>query len=172
MGSLLLDAATVARNAGVELRPKGSRWWARCPIHGEKTASLCFYPDGRCHCFGCGFDGDAADLYAALHGVSLAEALRAVKGDYRPMKLKQPTAEDLYRKLEAWKSGKWAEACQALHHALATICALENAHSPSQLMCMEAFWTSVDQMASANDTLNLLDSATMAQLLKMCVEDE
>lgn len=172
MEPLSLDAATVARNAGVELRAKGSRLWARCPIHGEKTASLCFFLDGRCHCFGCGFDGDAADLYAALHGVPLAEALRICKGRAYEPKPMGPTAADLRRKLNAWKGEKWAEACKELHAATAALIELEAKNTPADLADMATFWEVVDRLATANDTLNLLESADMAQLLKMCVEDE
>ena len=35
----------------------------------------------------------------------------------------------------------------------------------------EAYWNAVDRMAAAKDTLSLLESADMAQLLKMCAED-
>ena len=172
MEPLSLDAATVARNAGVELRAKGSRLWARCPIHGEKTASLCFFPDGRCHCFGCGFDGDAADLYAALHRVPLAEALRICKGGPYEQKPMGPTAADLRRKLNAWKGEKWTEACKEMHAATAALVELEAKHAPANLADMDTFWEVVDRLATAKDTLNLLESADMAQLLKMCVEDE
>lgn len=165
-------AYDIALSAGLQLRRNGARFWTCCPIHEEKTASLCFYPDGRCHCFGCGFDGDAADLYAALHGVSLAEALRIVKGGNHSRIPRAPTAADLRRKVETWKSAKWAEACRALHSAQAAISELEKTHTPEQLVELEAFWAAIDQKAVANDTLNLLDSASPAQLLKMCAEDK
>lgn len=159
-----LDAATVARNAGIHLRPSGSRLWACCPLHGEKMPSMCFFPDGRFHCFGCGAHGDAADLYAALHNVPLAEALRICRGGSYTPKPKGPTAADLHRKLEAWKSAKWSQACQQLHEATS---ALEQL-TPEQ---PEAYWNAVDRMAAAKDTLSLLESADMAQILKMCAED-
>lgn len=168
---LKLDAATVARNAGFDLRAKGSRLWACCPLHGEKTASLCFYPDGRFHCFGCGAHGDAADLYAALHGVTLAEALRICKGQSNAPKPKGPTAEDLRRKLDAWRSAKWTETCKELHAAQATMSELERRYTVAKLATLPEFWEAVERKATANDTLNLLDTASMAQLLKMCTED-
>lgn len=171
--TFLLDAAAVARNAGLPLRQKGARLWTCCPLHGEKTPSMCFFPDGKYHCFGCGAHGDAADLYAALHGVSLAEALRAVKGEARPApKPKALTAAGLHRKLHEWKSERWTQACHELHEAEATIAELEGKNSPNQLAGLPAFYEAVSRKAAANDTLNLLDSATMAQLLKMCAEDK
>ena len=75
-----ISAADVARREGLSLHRKGAKEWACCPLHGEKTASLCFYEDGRWYCFGCHQHGDAVDLYAALHGVSSLDAARALAG--------------------------------------------------------------------------------------------
>lgn len=170
MDARSLDAAQVARDAGMELRQNGSRFWACCPIHGEKTASMCFYPDGRFHCFGCGADGDAADLYAALHGVPLAEALRVCRGENYTPKPRGPSAADLRRKLDAWKGAKWAQACKELHAATADMIELER--TPAQLAELDSFWEAADRLATAKDTLNLLESADMAQLLKLCAEGQ
>ena len=143
------EAATVARNAGLDLRRKGSRLWTRCPIHGEKTASMCFFPDGRFHCFGCGADGDAADLYAALHGVPLAEALRVCRGEsYTP---KRKTSAELTReKVERWYAAEWAMACREKHAAMAS---MEQAAPDSA-----SFWKHAKRHAEAEDRLNHLDS--------------
>jgi len=166
------EAISIAQKAGLILHQKGTRFWTCCPLHGEKTPSMCFFPDGKYHCFGCGAHGDAADLYAALHGVSLAEALRIVKGEsFRPAP-RAPTAADLRRKVEAWKSWKWAQACAELHEAQAVMIQIENTHTAAQLMTLDAYWEAIDRMAAANDTLNLLESASPAQLLKMCAEDK
>ena len=75
-----ISAADVARREGLHLRRRGAKEWACCPLHGEKTASLCFYEDGRWYCFGCHRHGDAVDLYAALHGISSLEAARTLAG--------------------------------------------------------------------------------------------
>lgn len=172
MDALSLDAATVARNAGIDLRAKGSRLWACCPIHGEKTPSLCFFPDGRFHCFGCGADGDAADLYAALYGVTLAEALRVCRGKEYEARPRRSTAADLRRKLNEWKGDWWSKACKELHAATATMIKLEQLNTPEQLWKLEQYWEAADRLATAKDTINLLESADMAQLLKMCAEDQ
>lgn len=76
-----IASADVARNAGLDLRRHGGREWTCCPLHGEKTASLCFYPDGGWYCFGCHAGGDAVDLYSALHHVSAGEAARELTGE-------------------------------------------------------------------------------------------
>lgn len=165
-------AHDVASSAGLQLRRNGSRFWTCCPIHGETKPSMCFFPDGRFHCFGCGAHGDAADLYAALHGVPLAEALRIVKGGSHSPAPRAPTAADLRRKVGAWKNARWAKACTALHEAREAMRYLESIHPAARLAELDSYWSAVDQAAAANDTLNLLESASPAQLLKMCAEDK
>ena len=72
------SSADVARNAGLALKRHGDREWTCCPLHSEKTASLCFYPDGGWYCFGCHAGGDAVDLYAALYTVTRVEAASGI----------------------------------------------------------------------------------------------
>lgn len=76
-------SADVARQEGLQLRQHGSRSWTCCPLHQEKTPSLCFYPDGGWYCFGCHAGGDAVDLFAALHHTTRAEAARTLAGSDR-----------------------------------------------------------------------------------------
>lgn len=158
------SALDVARAAGLELRQRGGRHWARCPLHGERTASFCIFTDGKWKCFGCGAHGDAADLYAALHGVSLAEALRACKGEWR--REKRPSAYELRRVCEEWRGRKWAEACERLHAAQGLMDALERKCPPSVLMILPVFWDAVAVKARANDTLNMLGSMKPEQMLR------
>ncbi|MCI5956592.1 MAG: CHC2 zinc finger domain-containing protein [Clostridiales bacterium] len=160
-----MTALDVAAGYGLPLRQKGARYWARCPLHGEKTASLCFFPDGRWYCFGCHRHGDAADLYAALYGVPLAEALRAVKGTERPRGPYKPTAAELRRRVEDWKGERWAEACEQKHAARAIMMMLEKEGAG-----LDSYWRAARQAGDAEDALNLLESATPAQLLKMMAE--
>ena len=170
MESGILDSLSVARDYGLSLRQKGSRFWVCCPLHREETPSLCFFPDGRWRCFGCGAHGDAADLYMALYGVSLAEALRICRGENHPPKPKLPTVADLRRKLEAWKAGKWTAACKELHAATASMVELEKRYTSDQLVNMDVFWAAAERLAVAKDVLTLLEAATPAQLLRMIAE--
>lgn len=158
-----MTALDVAAAYGLPIHQKGSRHWARCPIHGEKTASLCFFPDGRWYCFGCHQYGDAADLYAALYGVPLGQALRAVRGDcHQPQK---PTAAELRRRVQVWKGQRWADACGAKHAGRALM-GISEALGGNDA----AFWQGAKMAADAEDALLLLESATPAQLLKMTAE--
>lgn len=79
-----IPAYAVALNAGLRLRQNGARYWARCPFHNEKTASLCFFPDGGYKCFGCGAAGDSINFAASLYGLTMAEAARKINGNYAP----------------------------------------------------------------------------------------
>lgn len=161
-----MTALDVAAAYGLPIHQKGGRHWARCPIHGEKTASLCFFPDGRWYCFGCHQHGDAADLYAALYGVPIGQALRAVRGDRLEYQPKKPTAAELRRRVQAWKGQRWAEACGAKHAGRALM-------GISQALGRDdaAFWQGAKMEADAEDVLLMLESATPAQLLKMAAED-
>jgi len=50
---------------------------ANCPLHPDENASLAIYADGHAHCFGCNWHGrDCIDMYAALHKLTTAEALK------------------------------------------------------------------------------------------------
>lgn len=169
----MLTALDVAAGYGLPLRQKGSKYWACCPLHGEKTPSLCFFPDGRWYCFGCHQYGDAVDLYAALYDVPTRDALRIVKGDspgYSPAQNRRQTAAQLRRKVEEWKADQWTEACKRKFLAQRIMGLLESSFSPETLP--ELFWLAAAMDAKANDTLDLLESASPAQLLRMAAKDK
>ncbi len=62
-----------------EVQRAGGDWVARCPVHGERTASLHVYAgretDGKPYqCFGCGWHGDQIDLVQAVENLTWREA--------------------------------------------------------------------------------------------------
>jgi DNA primase len=76
------DTETLCKQyLGLSFTSKGRRKWALCPVHGEKTASLCLFPDGKLKCFGCHFTGDGFDIIAAVTGEPLAAVIRKVAAD-------------------------------------------------------------------------------------------
>lgn len=81
-----VTAREVAEREGIQLHQQGTRWWACCPLHGERTASLMFDDDGGWHCFGCGAGGaDGTSILAALRGIRQGEAARLLAGQgYEP----------------------------------------------------------------------------------------
>jgi len=74
-----LDLLELARRY-TDLKRCGREWWARCPIHGERTASFKVNPERqRFHCFGCGAKGDVIDLVAAIEGLDTKGTLRRLR---------------------------------------------------------------------------------------------
>ncbi len=67
------------RRDGRELRRTGTRWYALCPFHDEKSAS-CHVDDrrGTFFCFGCGAKGDVFGYWEMTRGVGFKEAAGAL----------------------------------------------------------------------------------------------
>lgn len=87
--SALFDAVrgvsciSAAEKLGWPLRRHGNRAWARCPFHGERTASLCLYDGDRgFYCYGCHTGGDAVRLYAKALNLSPLDAARQLAADF------------------------------------------------------------------------------------------
>ena len=60
----------------MELRPKGTTHWARCPFHGEKTASFSVNRNLQIYkCFGCGESGDVIKFVEKYESLTFMEAL-------------------------------------------------------------------------------------------------
>lgn len=77
-----IPSSEAAARLGLPLTRRGARHWACCPMHGERTPSLCFYPDGRYHCFGCHASGTTVDLYMALCGLDALAAAKQAAADF------------------------------------------------------------------------------------------
>lgn len=87
------DGADLAEIVGryVDLRNVGSEWLGLCPFHGEKTPSFRVVPRKQfCHCFGCGWHGDAIDLIQQLDGVSFREACERLGAKAAPVERDRP----------------------------------------------------------------------------------
>ena len=67
----------------VELKKKGSLYWACCPIHKEKTPSFCVNPArGTWHCFGCGKGGNVIGFLMEHEAMTFPEAVRTLAKQY------------------------------------------------------------------------------------------
>ena len=63
----------------VELKPKGRRLWACCPLHGEKTPSFSVSPDKQLfYCFGCHAGGTSIDFTMAYFHESSVDAAKRI----------------------------------------------------------------------------------------------
>jgi len=47
----------------------------RCPFHSDRTASMCLYPNGGFHCFGCGAHGNNAIDFCIKMGYDFKQAV-------------------------------------------------------------------------------------------------
>jgi DNA primase len=80
-----IDLAALVRSEGIEVIKRGNKRLACCPIHNEKTASFCIFPDGHAKCFGCGWYGDAVDLVQILYGLTFKGALQHLGINQEPL---------------------------------------------------------------------------------------
>lgn len=142
-----------AEREGIHLRMRGGRAWACCPLHGEKTPSLCFYPDGRWYCFGCHRGGDAVDFLAALRGTDRLQAARILAGSDALPRRSLPPARPRQRPfltLPDEDGFTWERLC-ALRHAAEEIIALEGKDTAR-------LWQAVGARSAAEERLdNLLE---------------
>ena len=109
-----IPASEAARREGIQLTRRGSREWACCPFHGEKTASMMFDENGKWHCFGCGQGGDAIAFTAKLHNLKPYEAAQRLVGEYGenlpPAPMEKPAGNTLLSRLETWFKEEWDAA--------------------------------------------------------------
>ena len=68
--------------AGITINRSG---FARCPFHGEKTASMKVYSDASkgFHCFGCGCGGDVIDFAQLWYGTDFRQTIRKLNDDFQ-----------------------------------------------------------------------------------------
>jgi len=50
-----------------------------CPFHQDDHASMALYPDKHAFCYGCQYRGDLIDVFAALHNLTVQEAMREMR---------------------------------------------------------------------------------------------
>lgn len=112
-----VDLPDVAQRAGLSLLRRGSRLWACCPLHSERTPSFVIYDDGRWYCHGCHAGGDAVDLVARMRGIGPLDAARWLDATYNLHLFdSQPNAAEVHRRVDAAKAeqarldafGTWA----------------------------------------------------------------
>jgi len=74
------DIIFAIEKEGIELKQKGRRFWALCPLHSEKTPSFMVDPEKQTfHCFGCQKGGDVITFIQELKGFSFPDALKYLK---------------------------------------------------------------------------------------------
>ena len=95
-----------------DLERFGGNGWltGRCPLpnHEDREPSFYVYGDGRAHCYGCGFHGDIFDLFRAVEGGELWEAMISLAQRYDIGLPKRPDRwhrwhSEKYRRLNAMR---------------------------------------------------------------------
>ena len=67
----------VIRAYGIDVKKKGSKSWACCPFHHEKTPSFAISPeDGFYYCFGCHESGDSIKFIEKMENVKASSFAR------------------------------------------------------------------------------------------------
>ena len=193
-----VSALEAAEKLGVLVKRKGRRAWVCCPIHHERTPSLCFYEDGGWHCFGCRQGGDSIAFYAAYLQLSQLDAAKRLAEDFHladyhasvgksGMEDVSPSlykdlaektnqnislqARELMKKVEAWKASKQRLYADIIHIANNTM-----RHIEESLAAQDLCWDNSDfskalyARQAAEDELDILSSATPKELFQMMKE--
>lgn len=87
----MISAKEAAERAGLYLKKHGSRYWANCFLHDDKTPSLAFFEDGGFYCFSCHAGGDAVKLYELLYSLPPTDAAKRLLTDFG---LAEPSKDD------------------------------------------------------------------------------
>lgn len=84
MGKLFdgVRAAVTAEEAAERYVGGVKRGFMCCPLHGEKTPSMKFYPNGKFYCFGCHAQGTSIDFVAKLFDLSPLDAAKRINADF------------------------------------------------------------------------------------------
>ena len=189
-----VDCVRAAEILGLSLKRSGSKAYARCLFHAEKSPSLCLYPgDGGFYCFGCHESGDAIALYGKALGLEPLEAAKRVCADFclsydspkgkrrtHSSPAQQPPAQisvhALGKQIDAWRERHVDALLKQKRSAEAAMLALEeqflsDGRDPSTLWD-DARWTkALTTMGDAQVEIDRLDDMTLPELYQMMKEE-
>jgi DNA primase len=180
--SVLFDAVrgvsciAAAEKLGWPLRRHGNRAWARCPFHGERTASLCLYDGDRgFYCYGCHAGGDAVGLYAKALNLSPLDAARQLAADFGiaatndlPVQPRAPTVQDIRYALSQRRNTRYnslvrvSRTCLELLMRLAA--AAKTIEQCDRLWDNARFLQALRARTRAEDELDRLETVTLHEL--------
>jgi DNA primase/nitrogen regulatory protein PII-like uncharacterized protein len=103
------------------LKRVGARMLGCCPLpnHKESIPSFNLYPDGRAHCYGCGFHGDIVDLWAAVNG--LKSGIQAAFDLAHTYNIRIPVRDleaEIQEQRRRQREAKYAHLAKTLHEEL------------------------------------------------------
>lgn len=99
------------------VQQKGRRFWARCPIHNEKTPSFSINREAQTfYCFGCHAGGDVIKFVEDIEGIGFMEAVEHLaKRANLPMPSSSLTDDDII-KAKKTKERYYAVCLEAAKH--------------------------------------------------------
>lgn len=189
-----VSALNAAEKQGIPVKRKARRAWTCCPIHHEKSPSLCFYEDGSWHCFGCHHGGDSVAFYAAYMKITPLDAAKRLAEDFQLVpsipdrsgnasfssrlaakveseKSVSAQARELMEKVEAWKATKQRLYADIIHKANTTMRRIEESLTVPDLCWDNSDFTkALYARQAAENELDILSLATPRELFQMMKE--
>lgn len=75
-----VELVEVMKTSGLPLEKRGQNWFARCPFHGDKEASLSVNPEAQLwNCFGCQAGGDVLSFLQKYDDLDFPQAVDRLK---------------------------------------------------------------------------------------------
>ena len=179
------DCVQAAEKLGIRTRRSGSKAYACCLFHAEKTPSLCLYPDsGGFYCFGCHAHGDAVALYAQALSLSPLEAAKRVCADFGfvydrrrkrgsslPGKAPALNVRTLAKRLDDWREEKVQALLEIQRAADARMERIEESMDYIAAAEDETWRAALVEKCAAQERIALLDSLSLPELLQEMKEE-
>lgn len=171
-----VSCISAAEKLGWPLRRHGNRAWARCPLHGERTASLCLYDEDRgFYCYGCHTGGDAVGLYVKALNLSPLDAARQLAADFgitvdgsSTVQPRAPTVRDIRYALSQRRNARYASLVRVVRMCEEILTKLAGtAGTPGQrdrVWENPRFREALVACARANEELYHLETMTLHEL--------
>lgn len=100
-----------------QVQQKGRRYWARCPIHNEKTPSFSISRENQTfHCFGCHRGGDVISFIEEIEGFSFMEAAEHLAKRANLAMPESNLSDEQIAKAKKLKDGYYAVCLAAAKH--------------------------------------------------------
>lgn len=169
------------------LKRSGSKAYACCLFHTEKSPSMCLYPDGGgFYCFGCHESGDAIKLYAKALRLDPLEAAKRLCADFHlscdPPKAQKragafplrqlPTrmnVTEFGKMIETWRNTRIDSLLKQKRSAEAAVSALTEEYQSSgkdiSSLWDNASWVeALTAISDAQTEIDRLDTLTLPEL--------
>ena len=108
-----MDVEVILDSLGIEHYPAKERYMVCCPFHNDTNPSCGIWKDGGYFkCFACGEEGSFAEFLAEIEDISIAQAVRMLRGQDRFSDLEDSINQFLDRRDKSLKYFKWKSFCE------------------------------------------------------------